>query len=305
MKRIAIILLVLTVFASVAWSQMEHGMMGRSDRQSYSQEEGEKLFELMSISRGGQLYDNWWKATVDTKKPENDHPLWKEQSSNQRGGYDTYRCKECHGWDYRGKNGAYGKGSHYTGFKGVYEAAEKMSIKELEDVNKGVISKKHDFTAQISNKEIADLALFIKKGLIDTGKFVDGEGLPIGGNKRAGRHIFKRNCAMCHGAVGTEINFGDSEKPEFLGTVAYNNPWEFIHKVRNGQPGTRMPSAIINDWSEEDILDLLSFVRTLPKDTSEISWWSRRFGGGMQRHHRMMHGDGHLSGERGFGASQK
>lgn len=67
---------------------------------------------------------------------------------------------------------------------------------------------------------------------------------------------------MCHGGSGTGINFGDSKKPEFVGTVAYKNPWEFINKVRAGQPGTRMPSAVINEWSEKDILDLLSFAHS-------------------------------------------
>jgi thiosulfate dehydrogenase len=184
----------------------------------------------------------------------------------------------------------------------VYEAAEKMSIKELENVNRRGINKKHDFTEYIGNEEIADLALFMKKGLIDTSKFVNNEGLPIGGNPRTGSNIFSRNCThMCHGTVGIGINFGDSEKPEFVGTVAYKNPWEFIHKVRNGQPGTRMPSAIINDWSEKDILDLLTFARTLPKDTSEIGWWGR-FRGGMG-HHGMMHGDYRPGSGRGFGPS--
>jgi hypothetical protein len=140
MKKIGITLLILAIYSTSAWSQMGGGMMGRSTQQlypqSYSQEEHDKLDELIRISRGGQLYDNWWKATIDTDKPQKDHPLWKEQSTNNRNGYDTYRCKECHGWDYRGKNGAYGKGSHHTGFKGVYEAAKKMSIKELENVNK-------------------------------------------------------------------------------------------------------------------------------------------------------------------------
>lgn len=306
MKRITMILFLLTVFGAAAWSQMGGGMMDRSTQQlypqSYSQEENDKLDELLRISRGGQLYDDWWKTTIDTEKPQKDHPLWKEQNANKRSGYDTYRCKECHGWDYRGKNGAYGKGSHYTGFKGVYKAAKKMSIEELENVNKRGAQNKHDFTQYIGNKEIADLALFMKKGLIDTSKFVNNEGLPIGGNQRTGSYIFKRNCThMCHGSVGIGINFGDSEKPEFVGTVAYKNPWEFIHKVRNGQPGTRMPSAIINDWSEKDILDLLSFARNLPKDTSEIGWWER-FRGGMG-HHGMGHGDYRPGSGRGFGPS--
>jgi len=125
MKRITIALSILAVFTTTAWSQMRGDMRGRSSQQifpqQYSQEQYDKLNELMRESRGGQLYDNWWKTTIDTEKPKKDHPLWKEQSTNKRSGYDTYRCKECHGWDYRGKDGAYGKGSHYTGFKGTLQ----------------------------------------------------------------------------------------------------------------------------------------------------------------------------------------
>ena len=56
-------------------------MMGRSTQQlypqSYSQEENDKIDELLRISRGGQLYDDWWKATIDTEKPKKDYELWK------------------------------------------------------------------------------------------------------------------------------------------------------------------------------------------------------------------------------------
>ena len=216
MKRITIILLVLAVSGTIAWSQMGGGKMGGSTQQaypqSYSQEENDRLDELIRVSRGGQLYDDWWKATIDTRKPQVDHPLWKEQTTNKRNGYDTYRCKECHGWDYRGKDGAYGKGSHYTGFKGVYEAAQKMSIGKLENVNKKGANKNHDFTGYIGNEEIADLALFMKKGVIDTSKFVNNEGLPKGGNPRTGSYLFSRNCThMCHGSTGIGINFGDAK----------------------------------------------------------------------------------------------
>ena len=58
------------------------------------------------------------------------------------------------------------------------------------------------------------------------------------------------------------INFGDAQKPEFVGTVANKNPWEFIHKVRAGQPGTKMFSGIINNLSDKDLLDLLAYART-------------------------------------------
>ena len=82
MKRITIILLVLTFLDTAAWSQMGEGMMGRSTQQSYpqpySQEENDKLDELLRISRGGQLYDDWWKTTIDKEKHKIDYQLWKE-----------------------------------------------------------------------------------------------------------------------------------------------------------------------------------------------------------------------------------
>jgi thiosulfate dehydrogenase len=251
-------------------------------------------------NRGGQLYDNWWKTTTDTLKPEGDHPLWKTQTTNKRSGYSTYRCKECHGWDYRGKDGAYGKGSHFTGFIGVYAASQNMSLKELEASLKGSTIKEHDFSEMISGSDITDLALFMKKGIIDITAYINREGIPVRGNTQTGSKIFLNSCThMCHGHDGTAINFGDEEEPEFVSTIANKNPWEFIHKVRSGQPGTKMTSAIINKWSDNDILDLLSYARTLPKDVPEVGWFTsmmRWFGMGEGHHDRFAHEHG-----RGFG----
>jgi len=269
---------------------------------AWSQQTGDEFEELIHISRGGQLYDNWWQATVDTQKPDTDHPLWSEQDTNKRAGYDTFRCKECHGWDYRGKDGAYGNGSHATGFLGIEDAAVNLSIMELEASLKGETNKLHDFSTYLAANDIADLALFIKMGLVDTTKFTNNEGAVQGGDARAGSRTFRRTCAQsCHGGAGTAINFGNTDDPEFVGTIAADNPWEFIHKVRNGQPGTRMPSAIIDQWSEKTILDLLAFVQTLPKDESDVGLW-QRFWGGMH-HHGMMHRNYELSSGRGFGPS--
>lgn len=302
MKKITIAFIILILLGTTVCAQMRKGMMGGT-RQPFPQQYmpgQERWFdEQLHLVRGGQLYDDWWRTTVDTVKQESDHPLWQKQNTNKRKGYDTYRCKECHGWDYRGKDGAYGKGSHYTGFIGVYEAGKKMSIKELEAALKASTNKDHGFSRYISEVDIADLVLFMGKGLIDARNFVNNEGIPVGGNIRTGSYLFRRNCMhMCHGGSGTGINFGDSEKPEFVGTVAYKNPWEFIHKVRLGQPGTRMPSAILNEWSEKDILDLLSFARTLPRDASDIGWFSR-LGRGMMG---FMHNRDFAPGRgRGFG----
>ena len=72
--------------------------------------------EVWSIARGGQLYDKWW-AVLGHEKPQDTHPAY--PADGKRKGDTTWRCKECHGWDYRGVDGAYSKGSHYSGVKGI------------------------------------------------------------------------------------------------------------------------------------------------------------------------------------------
>ena len=50
-----------------------------------------------------------------------------------------------------------------------------------------------------------------------------------------------------------------------MGTLAVDNPWEFVHKVRAGQPGTSMPSGMVSGWNIQDILDVLAHAQTLPQ----------------------------------------
>ena len=230
--------------------------------------------ERMRITRGGQLYDNWWQTTLDTKKPKDNHPLWKEQGKNQRDGYQTYRCKECHGWDYFGKKGAYGNNSHNTGFKGVLQFSHLKSPTEIEASLKGLTNTNHDYSRILGNEEIADLVLFLKKGLIDTTEMISKNGTFVGGSVEEGLVLYEKSCLReCHGRFGTIINFGTESKPEFLGTVADKNPWEFVHKLRFGQPGTKMPAAVMNQWSEDDIFNLLAFSQTLPHSNEESGFF--------------------------------
>ncbi len=69
-------------------------------------------------------------------------------------------------------------------------------------------------------------------------------------------------CAVCHGFDGKELNFKTPEKPEYIGTLALKNPWEFIHKTRFGQPGIPMISLIV--LPDKDIADILAYGQTLP-----------------------------------------
>jgi thiosulfate dehydrogenase len=78
--------------------------------------------------------------------------------------------------------------------------------------------------------------------------------------------MFDGTCASCHGVDGKKINFHDADDPEYLGTVASGNPWEFFHKVLFGQPGAPMPSGIGLGWSAEEIADLAAYAQTLPTE---------------------------------------
>src|SRR4030066_2383 len=88
-----------------------------------------------SLNQGGKLYDTWWEV-LGLEAPEGDQPLWASQTTNTRSGVDTWRCKECHGWDYSGAESAYGSGSHLTGFPGV-RSSSGMPVAELLGILRG------------------------------------------------------------------------------------------------------------------------------------------------------------------------
>jgi mono/diheme cytochrome c family protein len=214
-----------------------------------------------SASVGGRLYDQWWKeAGVD--EPSSDQPLWATQSTNTRSGTDTWRCKECHGWDYQGAAGAYGSGSHFTGFSGVFDV-QSESFDTIVAFIDGSANSDHDFSA-MGDEAINNLAAFLKSSLVDVSPLIDPETkAAIGGDTANGEELFA-GCAACHGDDGLLLNFGGDDDPEYVGTIAFDNPWEFLHKVRAGQPGTGMPAALDAGWSMDDLLDLLAFSQTLP-----------------------------------------
>lgn len=210
------------------------------------------------LVRGGLLYDKWWEE-LGKDAPAEDHPLWKLQTSNTRKGADTWRCKECHGWDYRGVDGAYGSGSHKTGFKGVWGVNGKPAV-EILGMLKGSTNPDHDFSAVMDEQALIDLALFLSEGLIDQTQLVNAD-LTSKGDATQGKEKYQEVCTKCHGPEGNAINFGDIEEPEFIAHIAADNPWEFIHKVRFGAPGWPMPSSIENKWSDQDVANVLAYAQ--------------------------------------------
>ncbi len=211
---------------------------------------------IWAIARGGQLYDKWW-AVIEGQAPKTTHPAY--PAAGKKKGSTTWRCKECHGWDYKGKDGAYAKGSHFSGIKGVRGAAglDPGRIREI------IMDKTHGYTTKhMPQSAMEKLALFLSWGQIEMDEFIDRKTKTARGNIRRGAAFYQTICANCHGYDGKSLNFGSAKKPEYVGTVAQKNPWEALHKIRFGQPGVGMVSLSV--LNTQDQVDILAYTQTLP-----------------------------------------
>lgn len=211
---------------------------------------------IWAISRGGQLYDKWW-AVLEHEPPKETHPSY--PAAGKKKGATTWRCKECHGWDYKGNDGAYAKGSHFTGIKGI----RGMAGIDPEKIHEIMTNDTHRYTeAMMPHGAMRKLALFVSLGQIDMDRHIDRATKKANGDPRRGAQFFQTICANCHGYDGKEMNFKDPPDVEYVGTVARNNPWEALHKIRFGQPGVGMVSLSVLKVQEQ--VDILSYIQTLP-----------------------------------------
>jgi thiosulfate dehydrogenase len=213
---------------------------------------------------GALLYDRWY-AILDLEPPSQENPLWNRQSTNTRTGPDTWRCVECHGWDYKGVDGAYGSGSHYTGFPNVKQLTEQLTVNEIIDHLQGGKDPAHDFSTYLPEVHLRNVALFLKFGLIDDDLYIDDVSLGvIAGDVTHGQELYELVCSQCHGEDGQTIVFREEGVDEFLGTVANRDPWRFLHRTRFGTAGTPMLIGHAFGWTAADGRDVLAYAQTLP-----------------------------------------
>jgi cysteine-rich repeat protein len=126
----------------------------------------------------------------------------------------------------------------------------------------------HDFGTALSAADIEDLVNFMMAGLIDMTLVIDLATGASNGDVSNGEFFFEgpAGCgdAACHGIRGTRILFEDGE--ESLGGLSNGNPWEVLHKIRWGNPGSAMPSALRdNGLTDDDANDVLAYAQTLPE----------------------------------------
>jgi thiosulfate dehydrogenase len=216
------------------------------------------------IVGGAQLYDKWF-AVLNVAPPASDMPIWSRQSTNTRSGPDTWRCAECHGWDYRGASGAYGAGSHFTGFPDVMSLSAEMSLEEIAGSLKGEKDKAHDFSAYLDDVSLIQLGIFLKNGTIDDSQYIDPISLQVvAGDVSQGKQLYASTCAECHGEDGKKIVFRSEGINEYLGSVANRDPWRFLHRTRFGVAGTNMPVGFSLGWTPAEGRDILAYAQTLP-----------------------------------------
>lgn len=240
-----------------------------------------------AVALGGRLYDNWWK-TCGLAAPTTTHPAY--PAVGRATGADTWRCKECHGWDYKGRDGAYARGAHASGIVGIRAYAGRSE----DEITAVLVNATHQFDRVLSAELLRHVASFVAQGQVDAAERIDGASKQAQGRVPVGKRLYARQCALCHGVQGRRLNFSDKAgQPEFVGTIAADNPWEMLHKLRNGQPGSVMdrerlqardPDAgdgharmmrehmvsgrAMPSWrtrlSAQEQLDLLAFLQTLP-----------------------------------------
>ncbi|MDH5229698.1 MAG: cytochrome c [Gammaproteobacteria bacterium] len=243
---------------------------------------------LTDFSRGGILWDTWWTGVNETLAlmPPTDpdivntsHPLW--PSTNSKSGDTTWRCKSCHGWDYRGKDGFYGTPGHAyeTGIVGIvnvpFPADPSLSFppKNTEpatifdflvsgsSITTGAAVPLHvlqntagvaalsradayaltRFVSEIQKQTFVALAPsdFIEDVASETSGYHQASGADASVGFRAYTGIEgNADCLVCHGANGQMIDFDGNGR--FVSAIAKDNPWEVLHKIRFGQPGSDM-----------------------------------------------------------------
>ncbi|MBF0158992.1 MAG: c-type cytochrome [Magnetococcales bacterium] len=209
-----------------------------------------------AIVRGGRLYDKWYEE-LDIEAPTVANPAYPASATHANDPKANWRCKECHGWDYKGRDGRYGSGKRATGIKGIQGmagASPDTIVTILKDNN-------HAYTDKLSAKDRQDLALFVSRGQFDMDAVIDsGSGKPKSGDPTRGAVYYHTVCAQCHGDQGTKI-----KKMPPMGKVASENPWETLHKILNGEPGEGMPP--LRAFTQIGAhLDILSYIQTLPKE---------------------------------------
>lgn len=195
---------------------------------------------------GAMRYDTWWSA-AGLPEPVGTIPFY--PSIGQQSGPDTWRCKECHGWDYKGRDGAYGSGPHYTGIKGVLGST--MTPTQMFNSIKDV----HGYgAAGLPDQDIWYIVEFLQNYTFDMSPSITSGGQFVGDSDQGRYNYFvangAHNCRHCHG-----------DAPADLANIAATDPWQFLHRMMFGHPGATMPSWLLAEGDTQGAADIGAYFQ--------------------------------------------
>jgi len=202
-----------------------------------------------SITNGGRLYDDWQWATGGRQALP--HPAYPKTARYADVPQLTWRCRECHGPDYKGSEGVYATGDHATGIKGI----RAMAGAEPADIMRILRNRTHRYGAVLKYRDLQDLANFVSQGQVDMDAYIDPKTRLARGVAERGEAYFQTICAGCHGLKGRFI------AKRLLGNRARKDPWASLHSILNGHPDDNMPA--LREIDQKVIMDILAYVQSL------------------------------------------
>ncbi len=97
---------------------------------------------------------------IKAEAPKKAHPAYPSDRKYAKKPKSNWRCKECHGWDTMGKDGAYAKGKHSTGIKGITGMAGADPAKIVAVLK----DKTHGYAGKMDEADFRDLVPSITIG---------------------------------------------------------------------------------------------------------------------------------------------
>lgn len=201
------------------------------------------------------------------------------QAADNTRGEELYRqhCAACHGYD---GNGGVGVPLTLPDFQ--YSVTNNYLKTTIRHGRPGRVMPAFP---SMSNADIKALIQYIRQWA--PGKPYRYPITPVGGDAKHGEQLYQQHCAACHGpngegGKGTGLTFS---RPRDLPIIApaLNNPGflkaasdQFIKAtLMNGREGTPMVSFLQQGLTEQDINDLVVFVRSfeqnpLPKEQKPL-----------------------------------
>lgn len=211
-------------------------------------------------ARGGQLYDKWITVkTVTLPTTMTD----KTGATITNTAVHDFRCKNCHGWDYKGTAGLYGPTYQNKAYAAAVNFVGTTKTEaQLADTIKNGGTGMPAFGAQLTDTDIADLTKFLKEGVYDTSSYITLDAtkakkyvLAAGASASAGDTLFASKCAGCHGATGETLQLDSGTLN--VGSHTRQNAYEDNHKIKFGHPGSIMGSITTTTTEIRDILAAL------------------------------------------------